>query len=59
MKKQYKQPAFTQIILTTKRLVATSIIVDDEAQDGISGDVKEFMDTDDVIGDVNLWDDLW
>ena len=59
MKKQYKQPAYVQIILTTKRLVATSIIVDDEAQDGISGDVKEFMDTDDVIGDVNLWDDLW
>jgi hypothetical protein len=48
-----------QIILTTKRLVATSIIVDNKAQDGISGDVKEFMDTDDVIGDVNLWDDLW
>ena len=59
MKKQYKQPAFTQIILTNKRLVATSIIVDNKAQDDISGDVKEFMDTDDVIGDVNLWDDLW
>ncbi len=59
MKKQYKQPAYVQIILTTKRLVATSIIVDNEAQDDISGDVKEFMDTDDVIGDVNLWDDLW
>ena len=59
MKKQYKQPAFMQIILTDKRLIATSIIVDDEAQDGISGDVKEFMDTDDVIGDVNLWGDLW
>lgn len=48
-----------QIILTDKRLIATSIIVDDEAQDGISGDVKEFMDTDDVIGDVNLWDEVW
>ena len=59
MKKQYKQPAYVQIILTTKRLVATSIIVDNEAQDDISGDVKEFMDTDDVISDVNLWDDLW
>ncbi|MBR6141145.1 MAG: hypothetical protein IKQ37_05220 [Bacteroidaceae bacterium] len=59
MKKQYKQPAFMQIILTNKRLVATSIIVDNEAQDDISGDVKEFMDIDDVIGDVNLWDDLW
>ena len=59
MKKQYKQPAFTQIILTTKRLVATSIIVDDEAQDGISGDVKEYMDTEDVLGDVNLWDEVW
>lgn len=48
-----------QIILTNKRLVATSIIVDNEAQDDISGDVKEFMDIDDVIGDVNLWDNLW
>lgn len=48
-----------QIILTDKRLVATSIIVDNEAQDGISGDVKEFIDTDDVIGDVNLWDEVW
>ena len=59
MKKQYKQPAFVQIVLTAKRLVATSIIVDNEAQDSISGDVKEYMNTDDVIGDVNLWDEVW
>lgn len=59
MKKQYKQPAFLQITLTAKRLVATSIIVDNEAQDGISGDVKEYMDTEDVLGDVNLWDEVW
>lgn len=59
MKKQYKQPAFVQITLTAKRLVATSITVNNEAQDGILGDVKEFMDTDDVIRDVNLWDEVW
>ena len=59
MKKQYKQPAFLQITLTAKRLVATSIIVDNEAQDGISGDVKEYTNTEDVLGDVNLWDEVW
>ena len=49
MKKQYIQPAYEQMIATVETFVATSIQVCNDAQDGISGDVKESND----------WEEAW
>ena len=58
MKKQYIQPAFLQVTMAAKTFMATSLPVDDNPQNGVSGDVKEW-EWDDVIGDVDIWDDKW
>ena len=58
MKTQYIQPAFAQVTLETKTFVATSLQVDSNPQNGISGDVKE-LNKDDVVGDVDPWKDEW
>lgn len=51
MKKQYIRPAHVQVMITNERFIAESLNVNNVAQDGVSGDVKEFVIT---SGD---WDD--
>ena len=59
MKRQYIQPALVQIILEAKKFVATSLQVSNEAQNGVSGDVKEYGNQDNASGAVNVWDEEW
>lgn len=49
MRKQYIRPAHEQMLATIESFVATSIQITNNAQNGVSGDVKES----------NGWDDTW
>jgi len=49
MKKQYIRPALEQMTATTETIIAVSLEINVEAQNGISGDVKESGD----------WDESW
>ena len=59
MKKQYIQPALVQIVLAARTFVAASLQVSNEAQNGVSGDVKEYGNQDNASGSVNVWDEEW
>ena len=49
VKKQYIRPAQEQMLATIETFVAVSIQISNNAQNGVSGDVKES----------NGWDDTW
>lgn len=60
MKRKYIQPALVQVMLMTKKtfVINTSLQVDNNAQNDVSGDVKE------LVGDSFEWssfdwDDSW
>jgi len=51
MKKQYIRPALEQMTAVAETIVAASLNISNDAQNGVSGDVKESKGDD--------WDDIW
>jgi len=50
MKKQYIRPALEQITAVAETFVAASLEISNDAQNGVSGDVKESNAE---------WDEMW